>query len=126
MLEAVIEAKPKKPPGKRGPKPRVPPAGEVSERKAVQWVFENVAKEGVTAGQAPSWGAWGLLQSVKGDPEFAREFYKTMWLRLIPARSTVEQIDRFSDDNRELSSVLRQNLTALAARVKREAEVEVE
>ena len=56
-----------------------------------EWVYENQAVEDVLPENAPSSGAWGLLQFARMEP---RAFY-TEWLRMIG-----RQEDEFAEDRR--------------------------
>ena len=55
------------------------------------WVYENQAVEDVRPENAPSSGAWGLLQFARMEP---RAFY-TEWLRMV-----ARQEDEFAEDRR--------------------------
>ncbi len=56
-----------------------------------EWVYENQAVEDVRPENAPSSGAWGLLQFARMEP---RAFY-TEWLRIIG-----RQEDEFAEERR--------------------------
>ena len=83
-----------------------------SVRSDFEWVYENQAVEDVQPENAPSSGAWGLLQFSRMEP---RAFY-TEWLRMASRREDecVEE-RRFVDDaNRkteEIAEMLRQLTT---------------
>ena len=83
-----------------------------SVRSDFEWVYENQAVEDVRPENAPSSGAWGLLQFSRMEP---RAFY-TEWLRMASRREDecVEE-RRFVDDaNRkteEIAEMLRQLTT---------------
>ena len=55
------------------------------------WVYENQAVEDVRPENAPSSGAWGLLQFARMEP---RAFY-TEWLRMV-----ARQEDELAEDRR--------------------------
>jgi len=79
-----------------------------------EWVYENQAVEDVQPENAPSSGAWGLLQFSRMEP---RAFY-TEWLRMASRREDeCAEERRFVDDaNRkteEIAEMLRQ-LTTVA------------
>ncbi len=62
-----------------------------SVRSDFEWVYENQAVEDVRPENAPSSGAWGLLQFSRMEP---RAFY-TEWLRMIG-----RQEDEFAEERR--------------------------
>ena len=62
-----------------------------SVRSDFEWVYENQAVEDVQPENAPSSGAWGLLQFSRMEP---RAFY-TEWLRMIG-----RQEDEFAEQRR--------------------------
>ena len=79
-----------------------------------EWVYENQAVEDVRPENAPSSGAWGLLQFSRMEP---RAFY-TEWMRMASRREDESAEERrFVDDaNRsteEIAEMLRQ-LTTVA------------
>ena len=76
------------------------------------WVYENQAVEDVRPENAPSSGAWGLLQFSRMEP---RAFY-TEWLRMASRREDESaQERRFVDDasrkTEEIAEMLRQLTT---------------
>ena len=78
-----------------------------------EWVYENQAVEDVQPENAPSSGAWGLLQFSRMEP---RAFY-TEWMRMASRREDeFAEERRFVDDaNRsteEIAEMLRQLTTA--------------
>ena len=77
-----------------------------------EWVYENQAVEDVRPEDAPSSGAWGLLQFSRMEP---RAFY-TEWLRMASRREDESaQERRFVDDasrkTEEIAEMLRQLTT---------------
>ncbi len=62
-----------------------------SVRSDFEWVYENQAVEDVQPENAPSSGAWGLLQFSRMEP---RAFY-TEWLRMV-----ARQEDELAEDRR--------------------------
>ena len=62
----------------------------------ILWVYENLARKGVTAKDAPSLGAWGLLQ-------WARKFSNRFFEQVLPKaraveKETEEDINRKEDE----------------------------
>lgn len=65
-----------------------------SARQVVEWVFNNLDVEGLKPKDAPSPGAWSLLQRVRLYPELTVDFYKTVWPKLLPNKAQIEAEDR--------------------------------
>tara|TARA_R110000824_G_scaffold212958_2_gene399251 strand:+ start:1299 stop:1883 length:585 start_codon:yes stop_codon:yes gene_type:complete len=67
------------------PRPKSEPSSDVfagkksTLRDDYQWVYENIAVSNVEPGEAPSSGAWGLLQFAQNDP---KSFY-VEWMRMV-------------------------------------------
>jgi hypothetical protein len=89
-------------------------AAEVFEGKSsslradFQWVYENVAVDDVEPSDAPSAGAWGLLQFARSD---TRTFYAE-WMKMAAKADDMEAIhrERVEDAARstaEITSMLR-------------------
>jgi len=64
---------------------RKPPTAQ----KVVQWVFDNMDVEDVLPNEAPSPGAWSLRQECR-ERGFRSDFYRTIWPKLLPTRSQIE------------------------------------
>ena len=77
-----------------------------SERVVVQWVFDNMHNRGVKQKDAPTLGAWGLLQECREDGTTRRNFYMSVWPKLLPSRSELDKEGQFEDDNRDLEGHL--------------------
>lgn len=67
----------------------------------VEWVFDNIDMLDVTPDMAPSAGAWSLLLRVRKHPDLLKEFYRSIWVRILPSKTGIEQLQRFEDDGRE-------------------------
>jgi len=67
------------------PSPKTEPLSDVFEGKKstlrddYQWVYEKIAVSNVEPAEAPSSGAWGLLQFAQNDP---KSFY-VEWMRMV-------------------------------------------
>lgn len=79
--------------------------GAVSERKIIQWVFENLDVD-VEPASAPSAGAWSLLNSIRKDEQLRLEFYKGIWAKLLPTKQQLEAAERFTDDGRDVFEII--------------------
>lgn len=75
--------------------------GPVSARAVVQWVFDNIDVADVKPEDAPSSGAWSFLVRVRTYPDLLKEFYRSIWAKMLPTRSEIEAREKFEDDGRE-------------------------
>jgi hypothetical protein len=76
-------------------------AGGASPRKVVEWVFDNLLVDSLKPDDAPSPGAWALLQDLKQYPDLRKEFYRSIWSKLLPTKTELDAAEKFSDDGRE-------------------------
>jgi hypothetical protein len=74
---------------------------KVNSLAIVEWVFDNIDMLDVTPDMAPCAGAWRLLLRVRKHPDLLKEFYRSIWVRILPTKSAIEQLQRFEDDGRE-------------------------
>lgn len=69
-------------------RPAVPSAPEtILEADIIRWVFNNVEDLDVTKDQAPSTGAWGLLEACRSDITTKRFFYTQIWSKLLSGKN---------------------------------------
>ena len=80
----------------------------VSARQVVNWVFDNIDVADVKPEDAPSSGAWSFLQRVRTYPDLLKEFYRSVWARMLPSRSEIEAREKFEDDGREQLHLIEQ------------------
>lgn len=80
----------------------------VNARKVVNWVFDHIDVADVEPSDAPSAGAWSLLQRVRKHPDLLKEFYRTIWAKMLPTRSEIEATEKFEDDGRQQLHVIAQ------------------
>lgn len=78
----------------------------VSARKVVQWVFNSIDLDDLKPEDAPSAGAWSLLMRLRRYPDLLKEFYRTIWSKMLPTRSEIERTERFEDDGREQLDII--------------------
>ena len=76
-------------------------AAGASPRKVVEWVFDNLLVDSLKPDDAPSPGAWALLQDLKQYPDLRKEFYRSIWSKLLPTKTELDAAEKFSDDGRE-------------------------
>lgn len=87
------------------------------ERELVTWVFDHMDIKGVSAGDAPSAGAWSLLQQCRRSGTMREAFYLTIWPKLLPTRGTVDAEDeRRRGGGKALEHVERVMAAAVLAR----------
>lgn len=87
-------------------------AGKRSVREDFQWVFYNLAnRETLKREDAPSDGAWYLLEAVNGDKDLKRDFLRQMAQRFLSLKDA-EREQRYRDDGRETMTVINDLLAA--------------
>jgi len=67
----------------------------------MKWVFQALGAADLIPSDAPSTGAWYLLQSLKRDNLMLKSFYTTFVTKLMPTKSDLEKEDARSNDRRE-------------------------
>ncbi len=80
----------------------------VTARAVVQWVFDHIDVTNVKPQDAPSSGAWSFLQRVRTYPDLLKEFYRSIWAKMLPTRSEIEAREKFEDDGREQLHLIEQ------------------
>ena len=80
----------------------------VTARAVVQWVFDHIDVADVKPADAPSSGAWSFLQRVRTYPDLLKEFYRSIWAKMLPTRSEIEAREKFEDDGREQLHLIEQ------------------
>ncbi len=78
----------------------------VSARKVVQWVFDHIDVTDIGPEDAPSGGAWSLLTRIRKYPDLLKEFYRTIWAKMLPTRSEIEAREKFEDDGRQQLDII--------------------
>lgn len=101
------------PPRRKVSAPAIPQEfGEGSIRGDFDWVYRNVSVESVTSVDAPSSGAWGLLQFARNDP---RAFY-TKWMDITSRNDDREQVlEGFREDSRRRTEEIAEMLHSYRA-----------
>jgi len=108
-------------PKKSPPKPKRPSSKQfegksASLRAEFQWVYENAALEDVKPEDAPSSGAWGLLEFARSDP---RTFY-AKWLEMASKSEDKDLImEGFREDARRATSEIAEMLQSIQSSVLR-------
>lgn len=86
-----------------------------SESEAIRWCFENLAIEDLKPEDAPSSGAWGLLQECQRSPSFREDFLKTILPKLLPTRQQIETQESFNDDGRDVLDLINKLQASMVA-----------
>jgi hypothetical protein len=75
-------------------------------REIVNWVFENVDVIDCEPADAPSAGAWALLRRLRSDGRLLTEFYRSIWTKVLPSRSELDDMEAVDDDGREVRQAI--------------------
>ena len=84
----------------------------VSENEKLRWLFENMQVDGLKPEDSPSPGAWALLQELRNNDEQRRDFYKTLWPKLLTKEDT-ESGGKLQDDGKETIELIKRLQAAL-------------
>jgi hypothetical protein len=80
-------------------------------REDFQWVYENIAIDDVSPADAPSSGAWGLLEFARSD---TRTFYAE-WMRMVAKSETDEKVlEAFVQDATKSTAEIAEMLRSLS------------
>jgi hypothetical protein len=90
---------------------------KVATVKVVEWVASNMQVEDVSPSDAPSSEAWGMLVWARRSPLNESQFWGSIYAKLLPSRSAIEQEQRYSDDGMRVEDAAERLL-----RMKEEAE----
>lgn len=84
----------------------------VSENEKLRWIFENMQVAGVMPKDAPSAGAYALLKEYRKNTEQRRDFYKTLWPKLLTKEDS-EKGGKLQDSGKETIELIDRLLSAL-------------
>jgi len=117
-VQANIEARSKPAEGRQQPKPAEPAAfrlyrrerfktaaQQLSAAKEVEWVKNHLAISDVGPEDAPSPGAWAMLESYRRTPHARQYFWEKIYAGMLPRRQEIEAQERFRDDGRKLDDM---------------------
>ena len=80
------------------------------------WVYDNLGVADITPEEAPSSGAWGLLEYARTEP---REFYKS-WMSMVSRQAdTDERLEGFKEDAARSTDEIAEMLRTLESAVVR-------
>ncbi len=89
----------------------------VSENEKLRWVFENMQLADVRPEDAPSAGAWALLQTYREDNDARRDFYKNTWPKLL-TKEDAEKGGKLNDSGKEAIELIERLEKALESEEK--------
>ena len=84
----------------------------VSENEKLRWIFENMQVEGILPENAPSAGTYSLLLELRKDNEQRRDFYKTLWPKLL-TKEDIEKGGKLQDDGKDVLDLIKRLQAAL-------------
>ena len=84
----------------------------VSENEKLRWVFEMMKVDGLKPADAPSPGAWSLLHELRGDEVQRRDFYKTLWPKLL-TKEDFDKSSKLNDDGKKTIELIERLIKAL-------------
>lgn len=79
---------------------------EMDPIRDLTWIYNNIAVRDVKPSDAPSPGAYAHLKFVQQNEENKVDFFTKVYPRIIPAKSQVENLSKFNDDNRATFDLL--------------------
>ncbi len=85
---------------------------QVSANTEIRWIFNNMKMAVEDPKTAPSPGAYALLLELRKDPEQRRDFYKTIYPKLL-TKVDAEKGGKLHDDGKETIELLERLLEAV-------------
>ncbi len=77
-----------------------------STQLSVNWVAKHIAVNDACAIDAPSAEAWGMLRWAQSSNHNEREFWTSIYPKLLPTRTQIDAEARFSDDGRTIITII--------------------
>lgn len=84
----------------------------VDYRASLDWVFQNISRPKVRPEHAPDAGAWSLLLQCRENEAFRKDFFRTVFTKLMPSQKEFESGNRFRDTGQELISFIERVVSA--------------
>lgn len=79
----------------------------VPSRAAVEWVAKHLQVAELGPEDAPSGEAWSLLAWARSDAEAMRDFWKSVYPKILPSKAQIEADDATrGDDGRDLYDLI--------------------
>jgi len=82
-------------------------------RRTIMWVFDHWKLEDVTERDAPSSGAWFLVEQMRHSQAFVNEFYRSIWPKLLPTRTQLDELAAKNKDDGRATCDLIDNVEAM-------------
>lgn len=83
-------------------------------RDDIEWIYNNIGYKEVSPADAPSIGAYSHLKKIQADPVLQSEFYKSVWIKILPKSDASEEyLARLNDDGTKVFNVIDRALEAL-------------
>lgn len=85
------------------PEPEASPARSSNDaREILRWVYEHLGDTEAQLAKLkpPSPGALAHLLELRASPDLKRDFYNTVYPKLLPSRSELNRAERMNDDGR--------------------------
>ena len=79
---------------------------EIDPIRDLTWIYNNICIRDVRPEDAPSPGAFAHLKFVQENNDNKIDFLTKVYPRIIPAKSQVENLSKFNDDNRATFDLL--------------------
>ncbi len=87
-----------------------------SANEELRWIFDSMKLEGVEPEDSPSSGAYALLNELKENKEQRRDFYKTLWPKLL-TKEDAEKGGKLMDTGKETIELCKRLLKAVESEV---------
>jgi len=82
-------------------------AEDANALKVIKWVFNNIGIKDLQPKDAPSAGAWQLLETVRADEKTRREFLR-MWAKTVPSGRQLEEARKYDSDEKQCLELIEQ------------------
>ena len=83
-------------------------------RDAIEWIYNNIGVKDVSPAEAPSIGAYSHLKKIQADPVLQSEFYKSVWIKILPKNDASEEyLARLNDNGHKVMNTIDLALEAI-------------
>jgi len=72
----------------------------------LKWVFHALGAKDLRPEDAPSPGAWNLLYELQHDSVMLKQFYTTVYPKLLPSRAQMDKGEDRAEDGRKLFGII--------------------
>lgn len=85
-----------------------------NHREVIEWIYNNIGVKDVSLADAPTVGAYSHLKMIQADPILKAEFYKSIWIKILPKNDMMEEfMARMNDDGTKVFGVIDKALEAV-------------